>query len=136
MVQGCDGSILLDDTSSFTGEKKAGPNNKNSARGFEMIDKMKSAVEKVCPVLRPKPNIRGNKPSNPRCEENSHGDEASEEKHEKRKEARGRGEERKIEREESFEGKHKRTVFCFNLYLLPLFSVHEGDLFIVSENKP
>jgi len=48
MVQGCDGSILLDDTSSFTGEKNAGPN-KNSARGFEVIDKIKSAVEKVCP---------------------------------------------------------------------------------------
>lgn len=48
MVQGCDGSILLDDTSSFTGEKNAGPN-KNSARGFEVIDKIKSAVEEVCP---------------------------------------------------------------------------------------
>ncbi|QCE01399.1 peroxidase [Vigna unguiculata] len=47
-VNGCDGSILLDDTSSFTGEKNAGPN-KNSARGFEVIDKIKSAVEKVCP---------------------------------------------------------------------------------------
>ncbi|KAL2317061.1 hypothetical protein Fmac_030937 [Flemingia macrophylla] len=47
-VNGCDGSILLDDTSSFTGEKNAGPN-KNSARGFEVVDKIKSAVEKVCP---------------------------------------------------------------------------------------
>ena len=47
-MQGCDGSILLDDTSSFTGEKNAGPN-RNSARGFEVIDKIKSAVEKVCP---------------------------------------------------------------------------------------
>ncbi|MED6156049.1 Peroxidase 52 [Stylosanthes scabra] len=47
-VNGCDGSILLDDTSSFTGEKNAGPN-KNSARGFEVIDAIKSAVEKVCP---------------------------------------------------------------------------------------
>lgn len=47
-VNGCDGSILLDDTSSFTGEKTANPN-RNSARGFEVIDKIKSAVEKVCP---------------------------------------------------------------------------------------
>ncbi|XP_027329483.1 peroxidase P7-like isoform X1 [Abrus precatorius] len=47
-VNGCDGSVLLDDTSSFTGEKNAGPN-KNSARGFEVIDKIKLAVEKVCP---------------------------------------------------------------------------------------
>ncbi|KAK9940948.1 hypothetical protein M0R45_017580 [Rubus argutus] len=47
-VNGCDGSILLDDTSSFTGEKTAGPNN-NSVRGFEVIDKIKSQVEKACP---------------------------------------------------------------------------------------
>jgi peroxidase len=46
--QGCDGSLLLDDTSSFTGEKNAAPN-KNSARGFEVIDNIKSAVEKACP---------------------------------------------------------------------------------------
>lgn len=47
-MQGCDGSILLDDTSSFTGEKNANPN-RNSARGYEVIDNIKSAVEKVCP---------------------------------------------------------------------------------------
>ncbi|KAK7353553.1 hypothetical protein VNO80_19003 [Phaseolus coccineus] len=47
-VNGCDGSILLDDTSSFTGEKNANPN-RNSARGYEVIDSIKSAVEKVCP---------------------------------------------------------------------------------------
>ncbi|KAL0729280.1 hypothetical protein Bca4012_025373 [Brassica carinata] len=46
--QGCDGSILLDDTPSFRGEKTAGPNN-NSVRGFEVIDKIKSRVEKLCP---------------------------------------------------------------------------------------
>lgn len=45
--QGCDGSILLDDTSSFTGEKSAGPN-ANSARGFEVIDTIKSNVEAAC----------------------------------------------------------------------------------------
>ncbi|KAJ4970985.1 hypothetical protein NE237_004084 [Protea cynaroides] len=47
-VNGCDGSILLDDTSSFTGEKNAGPN-RNSVRGFNVIDDIKTAVEKVCP---------------------------------------------------------------------------------------
>ncbi|XP_042495434.1 peroxidase P7-like [Macadamia integrifolia] len=47
-VNGCDGSVLLDDTSSFTGEKNAKPN-KNSARGFDVIDDIKTAVEKVCP---------------------------------------------------------------------------------------
>lgn len=47
-VNGCDGSILLDDTSSFTGEKKAAPNFQ-SVRGFEVIDSIKTAVEKVCP---------------------------------------------------------------------------------------
>ncbi|XP_010041552.2 peroxidase P7-like [Eucalyptus grandis] len=47
-VNGCDGSVLLDDTPTFTGEKNAAPN-RNSARGFEVIDDVKSAVEKVCP---------------------------------------------------------------------------------------
>ncbi|KAL4368837.1 hypothetical protein GQ457_05G021560 [Hibiscus cannabinus] len=47
-VNGCDGSILLDDTSSFTGEKNANPN-RNSARGFDVVDNIKSAVENVCP---------------------------------------------------------------------------------------
>ncbi|XP_075484341.1 peroxidase 4 [Primulina tabacum] len=47
-VNGCDASVLLDDTSSFTGEKRAVPN-LNSARGFDVVDKIKSAVEKVCP---------------------------------------------------------------------------------------
>ncbi|KMT18888.1 hypothetical protein BVRB_2g029890 [Beta vulgaris subsp. vulgaris] len=47
-VNGCDGSILLDDTSSFTGEKTALPNS-GSVRGFEVIDQIKSAVEKACP---------------------------------------------------------------------------------------
>ncbi|KAI3682530.1 hypothetical protein L1987_82572 [Smallanthus sonchifolius] len=47
-VNGCDGSILLDDTLTFRGEKTAGPNN-NSVRGFEVIDMIKSNVERVCP---------------------------------------------------------------------------------------
>ncbi|KAH7542803.1 peroxidase 4 [Ziziphus jujuba] len=47
-VNGCDGSILLDDTSSFTGEKTAGPN-AGSVRGYNVIDDIKSKVEQVCP---------------------------------------------------------------------------------------
>ncbi|KAL4574977.1 hypothetical protein LXL04_021817 [Taraxacum kok-saghyz] len=47
-VNGCDGSVLLDDTSSFIGEKRAAPNFR-SARGFEVVDNIKSAVEKACP---------------------------------------------------------------------------------------
>ena len=46
--QGCDGSILLDDTENFTGEKTAGPN-VDSVRGFEVIDDIKSKVESICP---------------------------------------------------------------------------------------
>ncbi|CAK8535270.1 unnamed protein product [Lathyrus sativus] len=46
-VNGCDGSILLDDTATFTGEKNAGPNI-NSARGFEVIDTIKTNVEASC----------------------------------------------------------------------------------------
>ncbi|CAI0399558.1 unnamed protein product [Linum tenue] len=47
-VTGCDGSVLLDDTPSFRGEKTAGPND-NSLRGFEVIDAVKSQVESLCP---------------------------------------------------------------------------------------
>lgn len=46
-VNGCDGSVLLDDTSGFTGEKNAVPN-RNSARGFEVIDNIKTRVEAAC----------------------------------------------------------------------------------------
>lgn len=48
LLQGCDASVLLDDTSSFTGEKTAVPNN-NSLRGYEVVDEIKSKLEKVCP---------------------------------------------------------------------------------------
>ncbi|KAJ4977768.1 hypothetical protein NE237_008548 [Protea cynaroides] len=47
-VNGCDASVLLDDTSTFTGEKTANANN-NSARGFDVIDTIKSDVESICP---------------------------------------------------------------------------------------
>ncbi|XP_044327669.1 peroxidase P7 isoform X3 [Aegilops tauschii subsp. strangulata] len=42
-----DGSILLDDTPSFTGEKSAGPN-ANSVRGYEIIDGIKAQVDASC----------------------------------------------------------------------------------------
>ncbi|CAN0901740.1 Peroxidase 4 [Linum grandiflorum] len=45
---GCDGSILLEDTDSFTGEQTAAPNN-GSVRGYNVIEDIKSEVEKVCP---------------------------------------------------------------------------------------
>ncbi|KAD3640930.1 hypothetical protein E3N88_30153 [Mikania micrantha] len=45
---GCDASILLDETSSFSSEKDALPN-RNSARGFELIESIKANVEKTCP---------------------------------------------------------------------------------------
>ncbi|KAJ6997131.1 peroxidase 72-like [Populus alba x Populus x berolinensis] len=47
-VKGCDASILLDSTGSIISEKGSNPN-RNSARGFEVIDKIKSALEKECP---------------------------------------------------------------------------------------
>ncbi|KAE9596080.1 hypothetical protein Lal_00030688 [Lupinus albus] len=47
-VNGCDASVLLDDTSSFTGEKSAGAN-VNSLRGFDVIDDIKTQVENACP---------------------------------------------------------------------------------------
>ncbi|CAI0447038.1 unnamed protein product [Linum tenue] len=47
-MQGCEGSILLDDTIDFKGEKNA-PANRNSARGYEVIDSIKAEVEKACP---------------------------------------------------------------------------------------
>ncbi|KAK9112941.1 hypothetical protein Scep_020460 [Stephania cephalantha] len=48
IVDGCDASVLLDDTSTFKGEKNALPN-RNSARGFEVIDRIKADVEEACP---------------------------------------------------------------------------------------
>ncbi|KAK4716801.1 hypothetical protein R3W88_015139 [Solanum pinnatisectum] len=46
-VNGCDASVLLDDTSSFTGEKTANPNS-GSLRGFDVIDTIKTQVESSC----------------------------------------------------------------------------------------
>uniref|UniRef100_A0A2N9FF61 peroxidase n=1 Tax=Fagus sylvatica TaxID=28930 RepID=A0A2N9FF61_FAGSY len=45
---GCDGSLLLDDTPNFIGEKTSLAN-RNSTRGLEIIDTIKSAVEEIYP---------------------------------------------------------------------------------------
>ncbi|KAL8549678.1 hypothetical protein ACS0TY_008498 [Phlomoides rotata] len=47
-VQGCDASILLDETSTIQSEKTAFPN-VNSVRGFEVIEAAKLEVERACP---------------------------------------------------------------------------------------
>lgn len=48
-MQGCDGSLLLDDddATGFKGEKTANPN-LNSVRGFEIVDEIKAAVDSAC----------------------------------------------------------------------------------------
>ncbi|RWR94079.1 Plant peroxidase [Cinnamomum micranthum f. kanehirae] len=47
-VQGCDASILLDDSEDIASEKNSNPN-KNSVRGFEVIDEIKAKLEEACP---------------------------------------------------------------------------------------
>ncbi|KAL5557971.1 hypothetical protein UlMin_034182 [Ulmus minor] len=47
-VQGCDASVLLDDSSTIASEKRSGPN-RNSLKGFEVIDEIKAKLEEACP---------------------------------------------------------------------------------------
>nr|AAY89058.1 class III peroxidase [Phelipanche ramosa] len=47
-VQGCDASILLDDSPTIQSEKSAGPN-VNSVRGYDVIETAKREVESICP---------------------------------------------------------------------------------------
>ncbi|KAI3446413.1 hypothetical protein Pfo_003078 [Paulownia fortunei] len=48
-VQGCDGSLLLDNNNgTIQSEKDAAPNT-NSTRGFDVVDNIKTAVENSCP---------------------------------------------------------------------------------------
>jgi len=46
-VNGCDGSVLLDPTATSDGEKNVIAN-VNSLRGFEVVDAIKAAVDKIC----------------------------------------------------------------------------------------
>ena len=50
LVQGCDGSVLLDDTITLQGEKKASTNI-NSLEGFKIIDRIKNKIESECPGI-------------------------------------------------------------------------------------
>ncbi|KAL9231474.1 hypothetical protein vseg_006700 [Gypsophila vaccaria] len=49
-VDGCDGSILLDNSATIQSEKQAAANN-NSARGFEVVDNIKAKLENACPGI-------------------------------------------------------------------------------------
>ncbi|WOH08064.1 hypothetical protein DCAR_0727501 [Daucus carota subsp. sativus] len=46
-ANGCDASVLLDDTANFTGEKTA-PTNSGSLRGFDVVDTIKTNLESSC----------------------------------------------------------------------------------------
>ncbi|XP_074333131.1 peroxidase 17 [Apium graveolens] len=49
-VNGCDGSLLLDDTADMLGEKLS-LSNINSLRSYEVVDEIKEALENVCPGI-------------------------------------------------------------------------------------
>ncbi|OMO68940.1 Plant peroxidase [Corchorus olitorius] len=49
-VNGCDASILLDNSANIQSEKDAGPNT-NSTRGFDVVDNIKTALENSCPGI-------------------------------------------------------------------------------------
>ncbi|XP_062204895.1 peroxidase A2-like isoform X2 [Phragmites australis] len=48
-VQGCDGSLLLDGVPGVINSEKGAPPNNNSARGFPVVDAVKTALEQACP---------------------------------------------------------------------------------------
>ncbi|XP_061373674.1 peroxidase A2-like [Gastrolobium bilobum] len=48
-VQGCDGSVLLNNTATIVSEQQALPNN-NSIRGLDVVNDIKTAVEDFCPA--------------------------------------------------------------------------------------
>ncbi|XP_027368319.1 peroxidase A2-like [Abrus precatorius] len=49
-VQGCDASVLLNDTDTIVSEQGALPNN-NSIRGLDVVNQIKTAVENACPGI-------------------------------------------------------------------------------------
>jgi len=51
LFQGCDGSLLLDDDLPAIQTEKRVPANNNSARGFPVVDDIKSALEEACPGI-------------------------------------------------------------------------------------
>ncbi|EES19564.1 peroxidase 2 [Sorghum bicolor] len=50
-VNGCDGSLLLDDDLPAIQTEKNVPANNNSARGFPVVDGIKRALEEACPGI-------------------------------------------------------------------------------------
>ncbi|CAM8912225.1 unnamed protein product [Rhodiola kirilowii] len=48
IVKGCDASNLLDNAESIISEKQSN-SNRNSARGYEVIDEINKEIEKACP---------------------------------------------------------------------------------------
>ncbi|XP_066360734.1 peroxidase 2-like [Miscanthus floridulus] len=50
-VNGCDGSLLLDDDLPAIQTEKHVPANNNSARGFPVVDGIKRALEEACPGI-------------------------------------------------------------------------------------
>lgn len=49
IMQGCDGSVLVNSTSNNQAEKAAAPN--LTLRGFDFIDRVKSLLEAECPGI-------------------------------------------------------------------------------------
>ena len=49
MNQGCDGSLLLDNSSTIVTEKDAVGN--TAVRGFDVVDDIKTALESACPGI-------------------------------------------------------------------------------------
>ncbi|KAM2612618.1 hypothetical protein TB2_032572 [Malus domestica] len=49
--QGYNGFVFLDNTPAIKGEKGTPPPNKNSLRGFQVVDAAKSELEHVCPSM-------------------------------------------------------------------------------------
>jgi hypothetical protein len=48
--QGCDASLLLDDSSKIVSEKNSAPN-KNSLRGFEVVDEIKANLKEAVSIM-------------------------------------------------------------------------------------
>lgn len=48
MVQGCDGSVLLDGSASGPSEKDAPPNLTLRARAFQIINELRAKIHKKC----------------------------------------------------------------------------------------